>query len=151
MQELLKQMEALQREYTSERQALSIQLLSVIQSQEVVTDVPAALSSSIPGIGGSITANTGSRMMFEQLSMLLMQGQQNLQQSQQLSLNQHLMHQQQQPTAVRLSSACYISLHVAYCLILFPGSGHGPASLYSSTTASTTSCHAFDAPRKWLP
>lgn len=115
MQDLLKQMETLQREYSSERQTLSIRLLSAIQSQEVVTDVPAALNN-IPGLAGAGGSRT---MMFDPLSMLLMHGQQqNLQQQQQqqmstqhLSLNQHLMQQQQhQPVSLeRLDLVIWLS------------------------------------------
>ena len=48
MQDLVKQMETMQREYQLERQALRAQLLAVLQSQEVVPDLPLAALYSIP-------------------------------------------------------------------------------------------------------
>ena len=49
MQDLVKQMETMQREYLLERQALRAQLLAAVQSQEVVADLPLAALYSIPG------------------------------------------------------------------------------------------------------
>ena len=48
MQDLVKQMETMQREYQLERQSLRAQLLAVLQSQEVVPDLPLAALYSIP-------------------------------------------------------------------------------------------------------
>ena len=49
MQDLVKQMETMQREYLLERQALRAQLLAAVQSQEVVADLPLAALYSLPG------------------------------------------------------------------------------------------------------
>ena len=49
MQDLVKQMETMQREYLLERQTLRAQLLAAVQSQEVVADLPLAALYSIPG------------------------------------------------------------------------------------------------------
>jgi membrane protease subunit (stomatin/prohibitin family) len=111
MQELLKQMESQQRDYSSDRQSLSRQLLTAIQSQEVVTDVPAALNN-IPGLSSSTSSITATAaaavtgggggaggqqqqqrgLVFDSMSLLLLQQQQ---QGQQQGQQQNMQHQQQ--------------------------------------------------------
>ena len=67
MQDLVKQMETMQREYQLERQSLRAQLLAVLQSQEVVPDLPLAALYSIPD--ASKYAYSGCKLVKNEITM----------------------------------------------------------------------------------